>query len=893
MRLFYKLPLRFRSFFRKSCVEKELSEELRFHLERLIEENVSRRMKPEDARNAALRELGGLDQIKEECRDMRRMNFIDNSFQDMRYGLRQLRRSPGLAVVAILTLALGIGVNTVIFSLVNTVLLRPLPVKDPDQLMTLSFQQPGGAFMPVFSYPDYRDIRERAAAAFSDILAYRVGLDALSVNGQADRIMVHYVTGNYFTLLGVKPVLGRLILPSEGEAPEADPVLVLGYSYWQKRFAGHPNVIGKRVLIDGHPATIIGVAPQQFLSVQAVIDVQGYLPLGMVLVEGNYPREVLTSRNVRMFSLVGRLRSEITLNRARAVLKIVGRHLSDTYPKLLEGMTMDAQPEALGRIPLGGSQRLVAVSALFLGMAALVLVLACVNLANLLMVRATARGKEIAMRAALGGSRNRLVRQLLTESAVLVFFGAVAGLVLGAWTSRAFGTPEVQGIPIHLEAHFDWRVFGYAFSATALTVFMLGVLPALRASCADLAMVSREVGQRFSAGGQRLRGALVVVQVAGSFVLLMVAGLLARSLENAQRLDLGFDPSNVVNFNLDPHYLGYDAVQGDQFFQEVLRRVRALPGVESASLGCCGPMGPSPLFAPMRMDGYAPPPGQPDPTVFFNQVSHDFFETLRIPLVRGRVFLASDDRTASRVAIINQTMAERYWPGQDPNGRRFQFAGDPRPWMQVAGVVKDGKYLGISDQVQPYFYVPLEQNYGSSEVLLVRSRVTAETVTAEVRKEIGALAPGLPVTGVETMLQQLDESGGLGSLRSSALLAAALGGLGLALAVVGLYCVVSYTAKQRTREIGIRMALGAPPSSIRRLVLCQGVMAVCAGLAAGVVLSLAVAPVVRRFLIGISPTDPIAYAEVAALLVFVTLSASYIPARRAMRVDPTVALRWE
>jgi hypothetical protein len=293
MRLFYKLPLRFRSFFRKSCVERELSEELRFHLERLIEENVARKMKSEDARNAALRELGGLEQIKEECRDMRRMNFIDNSFQDVRYGLRQLRRSPGFAAVSILTLALGIGVNTVIFSLVNTVLLRPLPVKDPDQLMSLSFQQPGGAFMPLFSYPDYRDIRERAGAAFSDILAYRIGLDALNVNGQADRIMVHYVTGNYFTLLGVKPVLGRLILPSEGEAPEADPVLVLGYSYWQKRFAGHPNVIGKRVLIDGHPVTIIGVAPQQFLSVQAVIDVQGYLPLGMVFVEGNYPREVL------------------------------------------------------------------------------------------------------------------------------------------------------------------------------------------------------------------------------------------------------------------------------------------------------------------------------------------------------------------------------------------------------------------------------------------------------------------------------------------------------------------------------------------------------------------------------------------------------------------------
>jgi predicted permease len=876
---------------RRKRMMEDLDRDIREHIAMETQDNIERGMSPEEARYAALRKFGNVTRVKEETREVWSVLWLEQLLQDMRHGLRMLRRSPGFTAVAILSLALGIGSNTAIFGLVNTVLLRPLPVKDPDQLATLSFQQRGGSFTSVFSYPDYRDIREQSAAAFSDILAYRVGLDGLIVNGHADRIMVHYVTGNYFTLLGVKPVLGRLIISSEGEAPEADPVLVLGYSYWQTRFAGDPNVVGKRVLIDGHPVTIVGVAPQQFRSVQAVIDVQGYLPLGMVFVEGNYPQGLLSSRNMRMFSLVGRLRPEVTLNQAQTVLQIVGMRLSETYPALLEGMTLDAQPEPLGRLPLGGSQRLVAVSALFLGMAALVLVLACVNLANLLMVRATARGKEIAMRAALGGSRSRLIRQLLTESVVLAVLGAVAGLVLGAWTSRAFSTPEVQGIPIHLEAHFDWRVFGYAFAATALTGLMLGVLPALRASRADLAIVSREGGQRLPGGGQRLRSALVAVQVAGSFLLLIVAGLLAHSLENAQRLDLGFDPSNVVNFSLDPHYLGYDAVQGGQFFQEVLRRVRVLPGVESASLGCCGPMSPSPLFAPIRMDGYTPPPGQPDPTVFFNQVSRDFFETLRIPIVRGRTFLASDGRDAPRVAIINQTMAERYWPGQDPIGRKFHFADDPRPWMQVAGVVKDGKYLGISDRPQPYFYVPLEQNYGSSEVLLVRSRAAAKTVMAEVRKEVGAL--GLPVTSAETMLQQLDESGGLGSLRRSALLAAALGGLGLALAVVGLYAVVSYAAEQRTREIGIRMALGAQANSIRRLILGQGVIVVCAGLAVGVVLSLAAVPVVRRFLIGISPTDPIAYAEVAILLVFVTLTACYIPVRQAMRIDPMVALRHE
>ena len=498
------------------------------------------------------------------------------------------------------------------------------------------------------------------------------------------------------------------------------------------------------------------------------------------------------------------------------------------------------------------------------------------------------------MRAALGSSRGRLIRQLLTESAVLAVLGGVAGLALGGWTSRAFRTLEVQGMPVHLEGHFDWRVFAYALAATALTGLMLGILPALRGSRADLAMVSREGGQRLSSGGQRLRSALVAVQVACSFLLLMVAGLLGRSLENAQRLDLGFDPNHVVNFSMDPHYLGFDALQGAKFFEETLRRVRALPAVESASLGCCGPMSTNPLFAPMRMEGYTLPPGQAAPTIFFNQVSRDFFETLRIPIVRGRAFLASDDRNAPRVAIINQTMAERYWPGQDPIGRKFQFAGDDsRPWMKVAGVIRDGKPLGIAEGSQPYFYVPLAQNYGSSEVLLVRSRAAPEMVMAEVRKEIGALAPGMPVTGVQTMLRQLDESGGLASLRGSALLAAALGGLGLALALIGLYGVVSYTAVQRTREIGIRMALGAQAGSIRRLILGQGVAVFCAGLVAGVVMSLAAAPVVHRFLIGISPTDPITYAEVAILLALVTLTACYIPVRRAARVDPTVALRQE
>ena len=887
------VAVRIRALFAGGRLDRELQEELRSHLDMETEANVRRGMSEDEARRTALLAFGNITQTTELYRDRRGIPALETFLQDIRYAARTARKAPAFTAVAIISLALGIGCNTAVFSLLNAVLWRPLPVESSDRLITLSLQQPGDEATAAFSYPDYRDLRQRVGKAFVDILAYRVGLDGLSANGSADRVMVHYVSGNYFSLLGVKPALGRLILPSEAERLNADPILVLGYSYWQARFAGDTNVVGKRVLIDGHPLTIVGVAAPEFRSVQGLIDVQAYLPLGMLLVEGNYPRDVLDARSMRMFSLVGRLRPEVKEAQVRSLLKAVSRQLALQNPTVLTGATIDAQPEALSRLPLGESRRLMTVSALFLALAALVLVLTCVNLTNLLLIRGMARERELAMRAALGASRGRLLRQLLTESLMLGISGAVMGALLGTWTSRAFGTPRVQGIPIHLESPFDWRVFGYTCAATALTVLLLGVLPALRGSKTSFALASRDGGERLSAGGQNLRRALVATQVAGSFVLLTIAGLLLRSLENARRLDFGFDPAQVTTFGLDPHYLGYEGMQGAKFFGDLLRQVRALHQVEAASLGCCGPMSTSPLSASMQIDGYAAPVGQPAPTILFNQVSTGFFETLRIPILRGRSFQEFDDRSGTRVAIINRTMADRYWRGRDPIGQKFQFVGDRRPWMQVVGVVPDGRYLGILDRPQPYFYVPLKQNYGSSEVLFVRSRTDEQTVIAQVRKEIAALAPGLPVIGVGTMQQRLDETGGIGSLRRSALLASALGALGIALAVVGLYGVVSFGVQRRMREIGIRIALGASPLGIRALIVKEGMIAVCVGVATGGVLSVAAAPLVQRFLVGVGAADPMTYAEIAAFLLCVALGASYLPVRFVTRVDPMLILRQE
>jgi predicted permease len=874
--------------------DQELADELRVHIELETDANVRRGMPLEEARRAALVEFGGVTQTAELYRERRGLPMVETLFQDIRYALRGFRKAPGFVAVAILSLGLGIGVNTTIFSMVNMLLLRPLPVQNPNQLVTLLYQQHGGMSAQWFSYPDYRDLRARTGSAFSDVVAFRTSLDGLSVNGRADRIVTHFVTGNYFTMLGVKPALGRLLLPGEGEVEGADAIVVLSYSYWQARFASDPNVIGQRVLVDGYPLTVVGVASKEFHGAQEMFDVQAYLPLAMSSIEGYFARGFLEGRGLRFLGVLARLRPGVTIDQVRSRLKTVGTRMAEQYPKELAGMTFYAQPERLTRIPLDGSDRLVPLSVGFLAMAALVLVLACLNLANLLLVRASARQKEMALRAALGGSRGRLMGQLLTESALLAFFGAAAGMLLSAWTSGAFRTLDLQGIPIRVDLGFDWRVLAYAIGASVAAGLILGILPAVRGARTDLSMVAREGGQRTSGERQRLRGLLVMVQVAGSFLLLVVAGLLTRSLQSAQKSDLGFDPNQVVNFRLDPRHLGYNDAQGGQFYKELLRRVRELPRVEAAGLGCCGPISASTLFAPMEIDGYTPPRGEPGPLIYFNQVSVGFFEALRIPIIQGRPFVASDDETRQRVAVISQTMAERYWPGQDPIGRGFRFVGDSRGWMRVVGVAKDGKLVMVSEPPRPYFYVPLSQNYGSSQVLRVRSGEATEAVMAEVRKEINSLAPGLPVTGVQTMQAQIDAVGvGFGTFRLGAWCAAALGLLGLALAVMGLYGVVSYAAVQRRREIGIRMALGARAGHVRRLVLGQGVVVVCSGLGAGVVLSLAVGPIVRRFLVGVSATDPVTFVCVAIALGLVALAACYVPLRRAMRVDPMVALREE
>ena len=818
-------------------------------------------------------------------------------WQDMRYGVRMLRKSPGFTIVAVITLALGIGANTAIFSIVNTVLLRPMPVKDPKQIYVLATQQNQGTPQIQFSIPEYRDVRSQAAEVFSDTIAYWVGIDGINVSGKAERIVTEYVSGNFFTGLGLKPALGRLILPSEGETPMADPVMVISYPYWKTRFGGDPEVLGRKVSLNGRPVTIIGVAPKDFPGVLPLplFSLQGYLPLGMILLEG-LPSDFMSNRQNRNVLLLARLRAGRTLPQAQASLAVLSERLSGDYPKDDKDLRILAYPELRAR-PLPDPKNMTfIVSGLFMGLTGLILLLACVNVANILLVRATVRGREMAIRAALGAPPIRLIRQLLTESILLALAGGVAGLGLGWFGSSVISsTPSGIDLVNRFTLAFDWRVFAFAFAAALLTGIIVGIIPAFRASRRNLSVILHEGGRAVTGDRQRFRNVLVIAQVGASLMLLIIAGLFTRSLNETQRMrDLGFEPNHVLNLFMDPNEVGYSEQQGRQFYKDLLNRVRALPGVESASIAHSVPMGYFYDFDMLAIEGYETPPGQPAPFVPYSTVSTDYFKTLRVAMLRGRAFSDADDEKGQYVAIVNEAMAKTYWPKDDPIGRHFKIGSDPNHSIEVVGVAGNSRFLGMTGPINPYFYVPFVQHYAnnSMEALQVRTAAAPGAMIPEIERVIETLAPELAVFDVRTMTEALNTLNGLMFYELGAVLAASFGILGLVLAVVGVWGVISYAASQRTHEIGIRLALGAQRWDILKMIFAQGLLIVGIGLTIGIGAALAAARVVGNFLT-VSATDPLTYFAASLALTIVALLACYIPSSRAMRVDPMVALRHE
>jgi len=894
MKLLSELARRLRMLFARDKFHRDLDEEMRLHLELRERELREAGLSPEAAHTAARKNFGNALALREASHDSWGWVWLEHFAQDLRFALRMLRKSPGFTAVAVLTLALGIGANTAIFSLVDCLVVRPLPIDHPAQMAFLISSWNGSGSNTAFSYPDFQEIRKQTANIFSDLSAFRMfQMDGLTVDGRSEPMWSSYVTGNFFGQMGIKPMLGRFILPSEGSAPGADPVLVLSYSYWKSRFNADPNIIGQRASINGHPITIVGVAPAGFHGPTSLMDMQGYMPLGMAVTLNDAPPNLFTTREDTNLALIARLRPDVSLQKAQPALNVVAQRLSQQHHGRMTLSALHLGPAGLAVNPTNPGA-LSLVSTIFLILPASVLVLACMNLANLFLVRAATRQREMAMRAALGATRSRLIRQLLTESLLLAALGCAAGIILGVAASSTFSSiPLHTSLPIILDFHFDWRVFAYALVAAVLTGVLVGIVPALRAARSDVNEILHEGGRTSTSGRQRLRSALVMAQVGGALMLLIVAGLFVRSLEKMQHTDLGFDPNHVLNLSIDPHESGYGETQAREFQKTLLDRARSLPGIESASLAASVPMGYNDSGASLEIDGYQPPKGQKNPAAGYNAVSSEYFETMRIPLLRGRDIRDSDNQNSQHVAIINQAMADRYWRGGDPMGRHFSTVDDPKHPMEVIGIAKNSYENDIFEQNEPFFFVPLAQNYNSYATLQVRTAAAPEAMAREVTGLIHSLEPAMPVFDVQTMTTALDTLNGFLLYKFAAALAASLGILGLILAVVGVYGVISYAAAQRTHEIGIRLALGAQPMQILKMIFRQGFVIVGAGVLAGILGAAAMARLVGNLLFGVPPGDLLTYVSTTALLAVVALLACYIPARRAMRVDPMVALRYE
>ena len=815
-------------------------------------------------------------------------------WQDVRYALRMLAKSPLLTVIVILTLALGIGANTAIFGLVNGILLRPLPVKSPEQVMVLAGQVRGDSLgIFTLSYSQLVDLRKQADT-FSDVFASRVDLGGLSYAGKANQFVYGYVTGNYFSGLGLQPALGRLFLPSEGEAGGKDPYIVLGYDFWQKRFGGDASVVGKQALIDGQEATIIGVTPKGFQGTNFALNLDGYVPLNMLPAQD--AAAFWTDRTSRALAVMSRLKPGVSLKQAQSSLNVVTERLAQQYPATDKGISVRVIPERLARPQPFPNNIVPFIAGIFLALAALVLLLACMNVANILLVRSTMRQREMAIRAAMGASRGRLIRQMLTESVLLALFGGLSGLTIGVWASGAVASllPSSR-FPVRLDFGFDGRVFVYSMAAALFTGAIVGLWPALRAGRMDVNSVLQSGGRSDTAGvsRHRVRSFLVVAQVAGSLVLLIVAGLFVRSLMSAQRSYLGFDADHVLNLTLDPREVGYDDARTKNFYRDLEARVRALPEVHSASLAFSVPMGTVQDGSSVYIEGQPPTPGQPPAVVIYNHVDPPYFDTMRVPLLRGRAFRENDDDKAPLVAVVNQTMALQFWPNQDPIGKRFSLKSATGPFVEVVGLAADGKFIFVGWDKKPYFFVPIAQNFSAYRTLQVRSSLPPESLIAQMQNEVHELDPNMPVSDVQTMRQSLAGGNGFFIFQVGAILAAAMGLLGLTLAVVGVYGVVSFAASQRTHEIGIRMALGAGRRDILQLVLRQGLLLVIGGVFSGLLLAWGLTRSMATLLVGVSPTDALTYFTATLLLGGIGLYACYAPARRSMQLDPMEALRYE
>ncbi|MGA9667947.1 MAG: ABC transporter permease [Terracidiphilus sp.] len=814
--------------------------------------------------------------------------------QDLRFAFRQLGRAPSFAVTAVLTLALGIGANTAVFSLVNSLLLKPLPVPNAEQITTLVPRENNGPLQQSLSWPEFKEIRSQSGRSFSDVFAYAISLDGFAVAGQLpQRIMTCYVSGNFFDGLGLKPAAGRLLLPSEGEVLGRDSVIVLDYGYWKEKFNGDASVVGRPVTINGHPVTVAGVAPKGFHGVQSFVSVAAYLPLSELPLSGT-PIDAMNNWQTRMLNVNARLLSGVSLKQANAGLNVVAQDLMRQHPEVEKKLGIEAYPEPVLRINTGSSTTMYVVAGLFLSLAGMVLLLACVNVANLVLVRATVREREMAIRTALGARRTRLIGQMVTESITLALIGGVMGVVLGTWSSSVLSHLDIHAdIPVNFAFDFDWRIFLYSFSAALLGGVVVGFVPALRMAKSNVNTVLHEGSRGVTAGRHWLRDGLVALQIAGSLVLLVVTALFVRSLSAMQTMDFGFNPDHVLNFALDANEIGLTDVQTRDLAANIAARLHQLAGVDSVSHATSVPLGYFGSGDRLTIDGAPAPTDPTDRDAGYNVVSPEYFNVMSIGIAGGRAFTDADDEHNRDVAIMSESAAKKFWPNQDPIGRTFSMAGEKDRKMQVIGIARDAEFqIFAGGKSRPYFYIPYAQHIKGNTLMVFQLKTEGDPLSfiPTVEKTVRALSPQLPIFQVQSMRQGLYTMNGLLLFQIGASLAAIMGGLGLTLAVIGLYGVVSYSVSRRVHEIGLRMALGATRGTVFRMIYRQSITIVAIGLGVGLAIALLAARAVGAVVI-VNVWDPATYAFVGVVLALAALASCYFPARRAMAVEPMVALR--
>ncbi len=893
--------------------ETAIIEELAQHLDDYYAESLSGGATEDEAIRAALAELSDSELLTRELRRVerqvapepiilgtnRRTNMIADLWQDVRYGARMLLKTPGFTAVAVLSLALGIGANTAIFSLVDKVLIRKLPVGEPERLVVVTASR-GQGVSTTFGYPDFADYRDRNEV-FEGLVCYTQRALTLSEGGQAERIQGMIVSGNYFTALRVRPALGRGFLSEEDKTRGTHPVVVLGYGLWQRRFGAEPGLVGKSVNLNGYGFTVVGIAPPEFTGTVPGVAPDVYVPIMMQgQVSPGWKMDPLFGPRSRSLSswleVLGRLKPGVSREQAAAAMTTLGSQIARAHPNA------DGSPRVEPKFVLEDGSRgntsllrdLRFPLQMLMATVGLILLIACANVANLLLARAGTRRKEIAVRLAVGAGRARLIRQLLTESVLLAMLGGGAGLALAASISGLVVsfTPTNNFSTLTLDNRLDWRVLGFTLAISLLTGILFGLAPALKASRLDLVSGLKDETTLLGKRGRRLslRNLLVVGQVALSLIVLVGAGLCVRSLQKLQAIDAGFDPAKVLVMSADVSLSGYSKERGLQFYPELLERVRSLRGVEAASLGALLPLGGG-FGSTMKAEGYTPKPGE-NLSSDFNIIGTDYFRTMKIPLLGGREFDPSDTTTAPQVAIINETAARRFWPGQSSIGRRLILGRAPDEEIrEIVGVVRDSKYRQLTEEVRPALFVPVAQDYRANMALHVRTTGEPGVMVAAVRGEVQALDANLPVYNIRTLEEQ--KSNSLYTSRMAATLLTVFGLLALGLAAVGLYGVMAYAVHRRTREIGIRMALGAQSKDVLRQVLREGMGLVTIGLTLGLGGAIAATRLVTGFLYGVTATDPLTFAGAALLLAGVALLANYLPARRASRTDPLVALRCE